>query len=252
MLEKEFFTKRRTEQLSVWPKHTEIEKWGKYCYVPLDIPKIESPKMVEWFNQKKKNIYKNLSDVASKNTNISNYEAVDILSSGSLDYHKSTSSWDLNVHNEFLVLFSDVYETILKYYPFKSLSRIRMWSSTTDIPYHRDQVRFTDNPSTFRLMLHDENPEQTLSIVETLPDTELNTNDIFKLPELQDTNSFVWNNLRIKHGSFYNPNYRKILILFEGYELDVERYNELMQRSINKYMNQTLVSKYSISDYINL
>jgi hypothetical protein len=252
MLEKEFFTKRRSDQLSVWPRHKEIEMWGKYCYVPLNIPRIENTNLVEWFNLQKKKIYKNVVDVASTNTNISNYEAVDVLPSGTLEYHKSISSWDLNVKNEFLVLFSDFYQEILHHFPFKSLSRIRMWSSTTDIPYHRDQARFTDNPSTFRLMLHDENPNQTLSIAECLPDAELNTNNIFTLPELKNTNSFVWNNLRIKHGSTYNSNHRKILILFEGYELDVDRYNELMKRSIDKYKNELLVSDNFIGDYINL
>lgn len=252
MLEKEFFTKRRNEQLSVWPHHREIEVWGKYCYTPLDIPRIESPEVVEWFNNKKKTIFKNVKDVASANTNISNYEAVTILPSGSLEYHKSTSSWDLNVHNEFLTLFSDFYEQIMEYFPFKSLSRIGMWSSFANVPYHRDQVRFTDNPSTFRLMLHDENPKQTLSVVDVLPDEEIDPKNIFQIPDLVDTNSFAWNNLRIKHGSTYDRRYRKILFLFERYELDVDRYNNLMARSVEKYRNQTLISKHSISDYVNL
>jgi hypothetical protein len=251
MLEKEFFTKRRNEQLSVWPKNKGLEQWGKYCYIPLDIPKFENQGLVDWFNNKKKPIYKISPDISSAKYDVTNFEAVDVLPTGESE-EQHTVVWTLNLQQDFLTLFPDIYDQIMTYYPFKSLIRMRFWSSTKNILYHRDHTIFTDNPSSFRIMLYDENPDQTLGLIPCIPDTPTDLENIHLLPKINDTNSFVWNNLRVKHGSLYQPPYRKILMILDRYDLDISKYHKLIERSVEKYNNYVLTCDRSIEEFVNL
>jgi hypothetical protein len=98
-------------------------------------------------------------------------------------------------------------------------------------------------------MLYDENPEQTLGLIRSLPDSNLRLSDKFMLPRLEETNSFAWNNLRTKHGSTYNPAYRKILIIIERYNLDIDKYHNLMERSVNKFKDYLLMCDRPTSEY---
>ena len=64
-------------------------------------------------------------------------------------------------------------------------------------------------------MIHDDNPSPTLHIEEFKPDTNIPEPNTKKyIPNLEDTNSFVWNNLRTRHGSDFHPGNRKILLRF--------------------------------------
>ncbi len=49
MVEKTYLTQQRQQQLEKEPYLKVLEQWGNYCYVPLDIPRIEYPEVVEWF-----------------------------------------------------------------------------------------------------------------------------------------------------------------------------------------------------------
>ena len=71
------------------------------------------------------------------------------------------------------------------------------------------------------------------------------------LPRAPDTNSFVWNNLRVKHGSVYDPAYKKILAVVVC-PIDIERYSSLMETSINMYKDYCIVSNNSIENYVNI
>jgi hypothetical protein len=126
-----------------------------------------------------------------------------------------------------------------------------MWSSNKEVTYHRDHTIFVDYPSSFRIMLFDENPNQTLKIYPSLPGEIIEPDHKFILPRVKNTNSFVWNNLRIKHGSDFDPTYRKILFILDRYELDINRYKQLIQRSITKYQNYALLDSNPISSYIH-
>jgi hypothetical protein len=101
-------------------------------------------------------------------------------------------------------------------------------------------------------MLYDQNIAKTLSLSECLPDQEHDLTTEFPIPKILDTNSFAWNNLRVKHGSFFIPNVRKIILILDWYELDVDKYNKLMQRSVEKYKNYIMHSKKNLNDFINL
>jgi hypothetical protein len=247
MIEKEFFSGKRFEQLKYWPELAELEKWGKYCLIPLDIPRFEYPALVEWFFHESKPTYKIKDDIAYKGTGQTAFDSIDVISDNNLDQE---DVWSLNLKQEFMTDFRCVYDRILADFPFKSLSRIRMWSSTKDIMYHRDHTKFIDFPGAFRIMLYDQNHYQTLSLIESLPDTKGNIYNRFPIPRMLDTNSFVWNNLRTKHGSKFIPGFRKIVIILDRYEIDIERYNTLIEKSVVKYKKNCLISQKSKNEYL--
>ena len=140
----------------------------------------------------------------------------------------------------------------MKYFPFQHLEKITCWSSNKAVSWHRDHGRWTDNPSSFRIIIHDENPSQTLYVAEHRPDTKLDISNKFPIPRLDETNSFVWNNLRLQHGSEFIPGHRKILLILARYKLDQDRYHDLMERSVKKYKDNILMSNYKISDFVNI
>jgi hypothetical protein len=127
---------------------------------------------------------------------------------------------------------------------------MKFWSSIKEIPWHRDQTKFTDFPGSFRISLYDENPESTLKLVDCLPDESIQDNSEFILPRLDETNSFVWNNLRTKHSSTFDPKFRKILLIIDSYTLDTDRYNKLLEKSIEKFKDSLMISNNEKEMYI--
>ena len=249
----EFFTTLRQQQILKPDYRSDIEKWGNYCYIPLDIPKFHNSKFVEWFFEKAVPVRKLKSDISTDQYGGTNFDSIDV----NIDQWQGGGIWEQNNQNDFLTLFPELYNDIITYFPFKYIGKITCWSSNQHVRWHRDYSRFTDNPSSFRIMIHDENPKQTLYIAENLPDTKIEVSNKFLIPRLEETNSFVWNNSRLKHGSFFNftlnkVHPRKILLILDRYELDADRYNDLLERSVKKYQDNVLMSKYTLSDFIKL
>lgn len=247
ILEKTVFTERRLAQLKYNPDLFSTEQWGKYCYVPLDIPRYDYPKLVDWYFDRAKTIYKLKSDIANPDYGMTNFDSVDVFVKGKIEDH----IWTTNPQQDFLTMFPEVLARMYKDFPFKSIDRLNIWSSNRAVRFHRDHTKFVDYPSSFRIMLYDSNPIDTLSLAERVPDQE-DEELFYKFPiaKLPDTNSFVWNNLRTKHGSFFIPSFRKIILIIDKYELDVDRYHELMERSVNKYKNNLMTSKKMLGDFV--
>lgn len=247
MLEREFFRSKREELIMDSLELTQLEKYGQYCLVPLDIPRFVQPDLVKWFFEVSKPSYKISPDIATDITGYSKFDTVDVMPTG-----ESTQQdvWTLNIRQDFMDHFEDFYEELLYHLPFKTISRIRFWSSTKPVSFHRDQTKFIDYPGAFRIILHDENPFQTLSLIDTLPDSPHNLSNNFFIPRLKTTNSYVWNNLRTKHGSTFKNGFRKIVIILDRYEIDIIKYQNLMDRSITKYREYCLISDRNIDDYI--
>ncbi len=239
MLEQDFFIQRRKEHLDIWPDLSQTEKWGQYCLIPLDIPRFDHPELVDWFFKSCEPTYKVSKDIANDRTGVTNFDAIDVLPTNETNQQ---DIWTLNVRQDFMTEFKDVYNKIMDHFPFKTLSRIRLWSSTKNVLFHRDHTKFVDFPGAFRIMLYDENPDQTLSLIESLPDTLDDLSKKFPIPRLSDTNSYVWNNLRTKHGSEFIPGFRKIIIILDRYELDIDKYQTLIERSVDKYRANCLIS----------
>lgn len=247
MLEKQFFTENRKEQLTVYPDLKLAEEWGKYCLIPLDIPRFDYPELVQWFFQVAEPSYKQSPDVATDKIGYSKFNSVDVLPTN----EQQQDVWSLNIKNEFMEKFRYVYDDIMEYFPFKTIQRIRMWQSTNVVSFHRDQTKFVDFPGAFRILLYDENPNQTLSLIDALPDQKYDfLSKKFFIPRLDSTNSYVWNNLRTKHGSNFIPGFRKIIIILDRYEIDIKKYKDLIERSIDKYRNNCLVSMRNKNEYL--
>jgi hypothetical protein len=101
-------------------------------------------------------------------------------------------------------------------------------------------------------MLYDTNLIPTLSLIPSLPDTSNEFAGLFPIKSIPETNSFVWNNLRTKHGSTYIPPFKKIVIILDRYDLDIDRYNDLMVRSIEKFKSHSMISNHSLESFVNL
>lgn len=233
----------RNNQLSEFPELRQLEQWGKYCLLPLDIPKIESPKLISWFFENSEAVSKIKKEAVVADTGGPPlFEAIDVSPTGRLE---QPDAWNTNFHQEFLDLFPEVHEQIMEFFPFTSLDRLRIWSSIRRIPWHRDQTWFVDCPTSFRIMLYDNNPIQTLKV-------RTKVNGDFSLPRLNDTNSYVWNNLRTEHGSNYVDKHRKILIILERYSIDFNRYHDLIKRSVDKYHDYAMVDQRTLADYVDV
>jgi hypothetical protein len=247
-IERTFFTDQRTKLLLNEPELAITETLGRYCFVPLDIPKIENPNFAEWFFNRSVRITKIGPDIAGYSSG-SLFDAVDIFPQGNdFNYDKV---WTINPQNEFLTLFPDLYDQILEYIPYSNIWRIRFFSSHAEVPFHRDHSKFIDFPGAFRIIMHDENPMSSLKLIDC-PFKEQIQGRPFVIPRLKETNSFAWNNLRTKHGSNFNTKYRKIIAILDYGKIDVKKYMDLMNRSISKYQKYTMMSNNNTEDYLDL
>lgn len=236
-------SKTRNQQLVDYPSLADIERWGKYCALPLDIPRIDSPALISWFFDNAQEVKKTKPEqVVADIGGPSLFKSIDVSPTGRLD---QPDAWDTNWRQDFLSLFPEVYKQIMEYFPFTSLDRLRIWSSIKRIPWHRDQTWFVDSPTSFRIMLYDDNPVQTLKV-------RTRINGDFSLPRLETTNSYVWNNLRTEHGSNHILGHSKILIILERYSLDFNRYHDLISRSVDKYHKYSMIDSRPLSDYVEL
>lgn len=243
---KDYSTNFRTRHLQEFPELASLEQWGKYSMLPLDVPRFEHPEIVSWFFDNCKIAKKLQSEnrgMGNDGTGKAWWQTVDFSPTGEVS--EFGDAWETNFHQEFLTLFPDFMEKVNEYLPFNTIRRVRLWASIKDVPYHQEPGILIDFPSTFRIVLHDTNPAQTLSV----KDIDRN---IIPLPRVEDTNTYAWNNLRVQNGSTFNPGYRNIVVLFHKYELDIDRFNDLMQRSVTKYNDVLLEDTRPITDYINL
>jgi len=245
--ERSQFTINRSRQLEKYPRLAELEIFGEYSYVPLAVPVYNYPEINQWFANHAVPNKKIKADIASPVIGVTNYDVVDVFPTGNTN---KFDHWTTNPKQEFLTLFPFFMERVMEEFPFTVVPHIKLWSSNRPVRPHRDQTEFTDYPSSFRIMLFDNNPQQTLYTAEKLPDSKMN--DRFFIPRLEETNSFVWNNLRTVHGSLYNPEFRKLVLIFDECGIDIKKYHDLLERSVSKYKQQALISQYKKSDYLDI
>lgn len=242
------------------PAYTEIEKtFGKYLFVPYDVPKIEL-KDIEffksWFFANAKYSTKLVEDMSSGLVPYANkaYMTVD-----STSPQWDNSVWSRNPIAEIYTLFPEIFEQIHEYMPWVGPDNFRwnIWSSHRNIIPHRDLTSCVDLPFSMRIKLYDGNPDETLQLM-TDPIKE-HSNEYQPIPKLTDTNTFGWNNLRTKHRSvFHGDDFRKILFIWRDpivTETQLTQLADLLERSINKYTkfeNQVLIDTNDVTDYINL
>lgn len=237
--------------------YTELEQaYGKYLFIPFDIPKIlpnDLEYFVQYFYGNAKNAGKQQEDLSTgtfaptKKT----YRTIDSHSPG------WTPVWTLNTVQDIYTKFPEIFEQIHDYMPWVGGKEFRwnMWSSAKDVPAHRDHTSMVDAPLAMRIKLYDSNPTETLSLL--VDPIKEHDNPYVPLPVLEDTNSFTWNNLRTKHKSFKRPYADKILFIWRDRLVtsqQVNQYVDLMDRSIAKYKDtdKIWVDTNLSTDYLKL
>lgn len=219
--------------------------YGKYWYVPFDIPVIQTKDheyFVDWY-------FKNSGTAVKQKPNLANPDGVYNSHFRTINSDNVNSEvWTKTFVEETFKLFPELREQVLEYFPITHLCQWRMWSSTAAILNHRDDDPLVDFPCAMRVKLYDENPNETLWLRE---DDEPYKH--YFLPNLKDTNSFAWNNVRVYHGSSYDPTYKKILWLVTiNNNLNVNKYIDLMDRSINKYKDLVITDHRPRTYYYDL
>lgn len=234
---------------------SELEKaYGKYLFVPFDIPLIK-PKdeeaFVSWYKAKSLRSVKKMSNIANPN-GIGNNHFFTINGSANED-----EVWSQNVVDDTFILFPELKEQLLEFFPITYLGRWRMWNSTEKIKAHRDDDTMIDCPMALRVKLYDTNPAETLWITKEnalgVIDTTTVAGPHIHLKTRSETNSFAWNNLRTFHGSEYDPSFYKILwIITCDTNLHVNRYVDIMDRSISKYTESLIIDSDPREIYYNV
>lgn len=146
---------------------------------------------------------------------------------------------------------SNYIKSIFDLLPFAKIRSIRLWSSNCTIPAHYDGnmpsaldgvMRF---PTEIRIMLDDKNPKETFyltPVTKHKPHTEIPAEDRYYVKLPADSNTFAWNNEDYLHGSDYNPEYKKILVVVKGW-VDLDRLEKLLDKSIEQYPNFVMREK---------
>jgi len=239
---------RYYRQVAISPQFKDIElKYGKYLYLPLDVPRIEATDVaafVDWYTETAQPIKKLRGDIAS-GTGSAYALFKSVNSPGFKD-----SIWATNHSAGLSTHFPEIEAAILEHLPFRMMPEFSLWSSTSTVMPHRDQGPWRDCPFSFRIMLYDENPSETLYVRECVPGQWPSAN--FRLKRLEATNTFAWNNLRTEHGSMYWPGHRKILMILHFPAINVKRLEQLYERSVEKYGEFAMTSNYVLEDFIKV
>jgi len=230
------------------PRMLDVEKqFGKYLAVPLDIPKFEfdDPEhFKDWYFKHAIRPVKQKGDYVAQDTGYSHFYSVDLI-------QEVGDDWNLNMQTEnFKKEFPHIWQQFHEALPVTKILTLNLWSSVQTFSEHRDSAEMVDCPGGFRIPLYDENPESTLYVMDN-PTKPYSVGEPFFLPKLEETNAYVWNNLRCMHGSVKDENYSKILAVCVAI-VDIEKYVDVMSRSVEKYKDYCLVSSNTLENYVDV
>jgi len=232
----------------------DLEKsYGKYLFVPFAIAKI-IPRDIEKFKDFFFDKCTTVSKIPEKMGNSTLEGQVSFQSIDSVSPSRNTQMFPKHPVPEIYNNFPEIFEQIHDLMPWVGNEDFRwtMWSSISNIGWHRDSSSMLDIPNSVRILLYDNNTTQSLSLKLSPP--EKISGEELKLPIPEDTNSFAWNNLRTKHQSVFNEPYRKILFIYRdrlSTKKQINQYVDLLEKSINKYKDQLLIDvEHSRLDYL--
>lgn len=227
-------------------KLRQLEKrYGHVGFVPFDVEPIkpaDEAHFKEWFWGRCKQVKKLRPDIAGAGTQYGvHFDS--ITSDGHVDY-----IWEQNRAPEMRELFPEIFDGLDRL-PFVRTPPFMIWSSIRTVYPHRDQTCWEDLPTSFRVKLFDENPAETLYLM-CDPTENLSRQQLFILPTIKH-NVFGWNNLRTKHGSSFNAAYRKGLLIVSPSKLDLERYENLLERSLQRFGRFSMTINRPITDFVD-
>jgi len=220
-------------------------KYGNLCFLPLDLPILFDPKLVDFFYSNSKVIRKVKPDLASSSVGGDQFSSIDVCTNN--NFQAIPEFWTSNFYENFTKEFPLFTEQLLDLMPFNECYNFAFWSSRRTVGPHRDHDCMFDLPISFRIMIYDTNPQSTLYVYE---DNDSITGQRHYVPRLNFSNSFVWNNLRVEHGSDYIPGYHKILLIVKAYKLNPKKYINLIEKSLAKYKDHVLISKNKTTDFV--
>lgn len=234
-------------QMTTLP-HSDIDQleqeFGKYLLVPLDLPNFIPANLAPWFYENAELICKKDTALDGQASDIPIYYAVDVVYD---DVKNVNSAMQLQVNEDFKSVFPDFKSLLEETLPISNLKHVKFWSSVREIPLHRDSAAIFDFPLGFRTYVDNTNINETLYVREA-PFDEAPKERIY-IPRHANASSFVWNNLRVKHGSDYFPEHRKMLMIVNRFELDVQRYRDIMRRSIERFKDTAYEATSSVESF---
>lgn len=222
-------------------------KYGNIAYTPLDIPEVHPDSWQEFWeiwNAERDFLERRWSD--RNNVGTKHWLGMEIWE----DTNSEKRAWAMPYSQRMRDANPHMMSTIQEHMPFSKIGTVRLWRSVEEIWPHRE-----GNPSLYlhpmevRVMLADSNPVPTfyLTPVQNRLNADFESarylareegNRLYMNPS-KENNSFVFNCETCYHGSDYDPNYAKILMVVNGV-MDLDRYDDLMSRSIKKFADRVI------------
>jgi hypothetical protein len=240
-----------------WPVQRRLELSDKYqtiAYTPLDIPAIGPdhwPTFLSIWNERKDRYYKQRPDARAMHKHGNRSAKGEWLGLEMWeDPNPGRRVWSCPYVPEIKETNPTMVNMIEELLPFEIIWSVKFMRSTDMVGIHQEgPMTTTMHPREFRIMLFDENPIPTFYLTPIknritadqsidIQEAKRTGQKLYMSPP-KENNSFVFNNETCYHGSDYNPAYSKVIISFRGY-LDLDRYDELMSRSIKKFENQII------------
>jgi len=234
-----------------------IEKYHHVQYAPIDTSKIDVPQdFVEWFFNSAK-----LNSCPFPNfdkTWLSVYKKADY----DFKYHGTAQNKDQSYYPNIKDMFVYLFEQLEEQLPYRSLESFNISSNVKDVMLHRDPFYLISLPISYRVMLYDENTEGTYNHVQYRPtdevlefkddayvDHECFGNGVLGNSATHNPANgqcFTYNNFTIKHSADKHEDKKKILFIPRmSNPIDWDKFEEQIQRSIEKYKNSILFDPYS-------
>jgi hypothetical protein len=230
------------------------EKYKGITALPLDIPKFELDDAQAFWQTWNSTVDKVSRQAIDRGAEGSVNPSLDLTQWDGLALYEDEkllkdAAWKTKVSQELAKSQPTYLQRILDELPFVRIRSVRLWSAHKAIRPHYDGnmppeldgvMRF---PTEIRIMLDDQNPKETFWLCSSskykpsTPNVPEADRYYVKLPA--DTNTFAWNNEDYLHGADFDPQYRKILVVIKGW-VDVDRLEELLDRSIVKYADHVI------------
>ena len=226
-----------------------VEKYKGLVTLPLDLPMFKLDNSDEfwsiWNSQcedvKRQHIDRGALGITNPQLSVVQWQGISIYENLFL---LSKLAWNTKMSAALAQSQKNFTKQIFDGLPFLKIRSIRFWSAVMPIPAHYDgqypeQLEGVfDFPTEIRIMLHDENPNQTFWLTDATKYNSHATVDnqdkyYIKLPST--SNIFAWNNESYLHGADFDPAYKKILVVIKGWISDMDLYEEFLDRSISKY-----------------
>lgn len=243
------------------------ERWGDITALPLDLPFIQPDDWDSFWE-----IWHRDSDYTIRNADRLNPGAKrPWLGMDLIDNSAANRAYIQPYSPDMAAALNGMVKLIEDCFPFQTLSQIRLWQNVTEILPHRDRNVGNEKnpqfekrqqpgfvklfPNEFRIVLTDNNPRPTFYLT-AAPNRDFAPGDDIQDRKLahqsaerhyvrlpSGRNSFVFADTTAYHGADLLDGHSKILVVLKG-QLDRDRYDDLMVRSMNRYQDYAIKIPY--------